>query len=289
MLTFEEFFRKKKIDLVQLEAAERVLYDEFKSEYAQMGEKSFDHTKKFWFNKLRLSYHLKEEPKPAKILIQRNELAQQAEPLESPTIDQTANKKEEPETQGKPAFKPRFKPGMTNAQSPPAEENVTETEKTAKPVGFTPRFKIKPADTIQEPIAKPASDEQPATSKPTGFTPRFKAALKTEEQERLPPTEIDRNTSERDETPVDSVTEQEKNTDPGSEPAESPKPSYKPKFNMKNIKPKEEADQDQTPEADNLKSETGTDVPPSEATTEESKPAYNPRFNMKNIKPKQEE
>ena len=65
-MTFEEFFIKKKIDLVQLKSAEPGLFSEFKSHFELMGEKSFDQVKKFWFNKLRRSYHLKEEPKPAK-------------------------------------------------------------------------------------------------------------------------------------------------------------------------------------------------------------------------------
>jgi hypothetical protein len=62
-MTFEEFFIKKKIDLDALHKAEPALYEEFKLHYAEMGPKSFDHTKKYWFNNLRKLYHLKEEPK----------------------------------------------------------------------------------------------------------------------------------------------------------------------------------------------------------------------------------
>ncbi len=61
-MTFEEFFQKKKIDLVQLELNEKELFEEFRAHYEVMGPKSFDHTKKFRFNKLRLKYPLKEEP-----------------------------------------------------------------------------------------------------------------------------------------------------------------------------------------------------------------------------------
>ncbi|POY34811.1 hypothetical protein C3K47_18405 [Solitalea longa] len=64
-MTFEEFFAKKKIDLLALKAGMPSLYDEFKNHYEQMSEKSFDHSKKFWFNKLRLDFPLKEEPKSA--------------------------------------------------------------------------------------------------------------------------------------------------------------------------------------------------------------------------------
>ncbi|AFD09454.1 hypothetical protein [Solitalea canadensis] len=63
-MTFEEFFNKKKIDLDALKAARIELYNELKSHYEQMSEKSYDHTKKFWFNKLRLEFPLKEETKP---------------------------------------------------------------------------------------------------------------------------------------------------------------------------------------------------------------------------------
>ena len=65
-MTFEEFFKKKRIDLPALEKAEPALLSEFKTHFEQMGEKSFDHTKKYWFNKLRLTYHLAPEPKSGK-------------------------------------------------------------------------------------------------------------------------------------------------------------------------------------------------------------------------------
>ncbi|HEY9560211.1 MAG TPA: hypothetical protein VIR29_05420 [Anseongella sp.] len=58
-MTFEEFFQKKKIDLTTLGAERPALLDEFKKHFEAMGEKSFDHTKKYWFNKLRRAYPLK--------------------------------------------------------------------------------------------------------------------------------------------------------------------------------------------------------------------------------------
>jgi hypothetical protein len=109
LLTFEEFSVKKKIDLAVFQQAEPALYSEFKSEYDQMGEKSFDHSKKFLFNKLRRTYHLKEEPKPAKTSIEINEIASQAEALYSPTIEQKpAHIPTEEKPTGKPGYKPRF-------------------------------------------------------------------------------------------------------------------------------------------------------------------------------------
>ena len=47
-MTFEEFFSaRKKIDLVALQKAEPSLFAEFETHFVQMGEKSFDHTKKY--------------------------------------------------------------------------------------------------------------------------------------------------------------------------------------------------------------------------------------------------
>ena len=78
-MTFEEFFIKKRIDLTQLSKADPELVSEFKSHFVQMGEKSFDHSKKFWFNKLRKDFHLKEEPKLIKKPVKETSLASQAD------------------------------------------------------------------------------------------------------------------------------------------------------------------------------------------------------------------
>src|SRR6201995_2400096 len=75
-MTFEEFFQKKKISLAALEQGEPYLFSEFKNHFVQMGEKSFDHTKKYWFNKLRLQYPLAVEEKTEKPKIE-NQLAEQ--------------------------------------------------------------------------------------------------------------------------------------------------------------------------------------------------------------------
>lgn len=130
-MTFEEFLLKKKIDPVQLRAAKPSLFSEFNSNFQQMGEKSFDHSKKFWFNKLRRAYLLEEEPKLPREGPEVNPVASQAEPLISPTIEATGYKPrfkpkltaaeendpaiiaKAPDSQEKPVYKPRFKPGMT--------------------------------------------------------------------------------------------------------------------------------------------------------------------------------
>lgn len=57
-MTFEEFFAKKKINLDLLKLKEAELFQQLQSHFEQMGEKSFDHTKKYIFNPLRNKYPL---------------------------------------------------------------------------------------------------------------------------------------------------------------------------------------------------------------------------------------
>ena len=182
-MTFEDFFRKKKIDLEALGKAEPALLSEFRTHFDQMGEKSFDHTKKYWFNKLRLIYRLAPEIKEEKVHI--------ANPLAEQTITQTL---EESAPTPNVGFKPRFKPGMTkpaeSKEETPAsvpEKSVENTEMPNPPaptVGFKPRFKAgltKPATSEQkeEPQADSPPEEKPAENteaKPAiGFKPRFNA------------------------------------------------------------------------------------------------------------------
>lgn len=179
-MSFEEFFRKKKIDLDALGKAEPALLAEFKTHFEQMGEKSFDHTKKYWFNKLRLIYHLAPEVKEEKVEIEN--------PLAGQTITDTLS-----ETTAPPAnvgFKPRFKAGMTKPVEPkedaPASEPEQPAEKTETPntpaptVGFKPRFKAgvtKPttAEPKEAPQAESPTEEKPAENseaKPA-YKPRF--------------------------------------------------------------------------------------------------------------------
>jgi hypothetical protein len=202
-MTFEEFFKKKRIDLIALEKGEPALLFEFKTHFEQMGEKSFDHTKKYWFNKLRLQYHLAPEIKTEKPHIE-NQLAEQ-------TI--TDSLTEAATTPPKVGFTPRFKAPV--AAKPVEETTSAEEDKEAvssapKP-GFTPRFKpgmTKPAEvSIEQPEEK--KEEIPAAPKP-GFTPRFKAANMAKPAEATPAIEE----KAAEETPT---------------PAE-PKLGFKPKF-----------------------------------------------------------
>src|SRR5665213_4069274 len=114
-MTFEEFFKKKRIDLVALEKAEPALFSEFKAHYEQMGEKSFDHTKKYWFNKVRRLYLLPPEFKTEKVHIE-NPLAEQTvtESLtEAPAVPSTNL-----------GFVPKFK--AANIPKPTAPEDKKE-------------------------------------------------------------------------------------------------------------------------------------------------------------------
>ena len=144
MLTFAEFFTKKKIDIGALQIAEPDLYNEFYRDYSLMGEKSFDHSKKYWFNKLRKHYILDE----ITISEEGDVIETKDEQFEHPTQSTV--------TAGKPAgFKPRFKaavkPKEQNESNTPApqttDENASEQQepeaKTIKPAGFKPRFKPK--------------------------------------------------------------------------------------------------------------------------------------------------
>lgn len=184
-MTFEEFFKKKKISLVALEQGEPGLFSEFKVHFEKMGEKSFDHTKKYWFNKLRLRFPAPPEPKVEKVVIE-NTLAEQ-------TITETLGEKPAQPTP-KVGFTPRFKAGATKPAEPtPVPEAKPETEKTEEndkpasaPTGFKPRFKAgvtkpaeptEPTSNTEKPAPepeKPVEEEKPAS---LGFKPRFKAGI----------------------------------------------------------------------------------------------------------------
>ncbi len=202
-MTFEEFIAKKKIDLLQFRSAEPVLFSEFESHYSQMGPKSFDHSKKFLFNKLRRAYHLQEEPKPVltKEPIEVNEIASQAEPLLSPTVTATV-------------YTPRFRVGgkqeaesgklKAESEKLKGESGTQEAEDKPKPA-YVPRFKPQP---LKSPEASPegeTKDAQIEQAKPA-FKPRFKPGI----------------TSTPEAKPVEEV--QDENL------ADKPKPKYVPRF-----------------------------------------------------------
>ena len=196
-MTFEEFFNKKKIDLLLLKRAEPTLYEEFRSHYEQMGEKSFDHTKKFWFNRLRKDYLLNESS-----TIEPNKIVVAAPAVTTPSRDLPTSAVAPPPK----GFKPRFKAGVTKPIEDPAKpESATEesdpeaTQVSApetKPMGFKPRFKAnvtKPTKPTEEaekpenPTEESTLGTKPLPTPPTkslGFKPRFKAGVtKAKDQE----------------------------------------------------------------------------------------------------------
>lgn len=260
-MTFEEFFHKKKIDLVQLQQAESALFYEFKSHFTEMGEKSFDHSKKFWFNKLRRLYHIIEEPKAERTKIEINQIASQAEPLSSPVpesktgftprfkakpaVSEESNpleenqsiKESEVESSAKPAFKPRFKPQLTQPevkeeakgeQAGLEENNQESQEATASKPTFKPRFKPQMAKPVSEvkpvKLEEDKKEENLEESKPIGFKPRFKAQI-TKSATEVP--------NQSDIKPVEIKEEQ------NAEEA-APKLGFKPRFKAGVTTPKTE-------------------------------------------------
>ncbi|MGE8422995.1 MAG: hypothetical protein ACN6PI_09205, partial [Sphingobacterium siyangense] len=175
-MTFEEFFIKKKIDLKALQAADGTLFEEFKAHYSAMGEKSFDHSKKFWFNKLRKSFHLSEEETVI------------AKPIVKQVIADTASETSSIHTAKPAGFKPRFKAPPTavedevKATSKKEITDLAESTPDSIPTGFKPRFKAGVTKAPDVAASTSASDEKTdeattAAPKPTGFKPRFKAGV----------------------------------------------------------------------------------------------------------------
>lgn len=169
-MTFEEFFKKKRIDLPAFQQAEPALFSEFKTHFELMGEKSFDHTKKYWFNKIRRQYNLPPEVKTEKPKME-NQLAEQ-------TVNDSLS--EVGTATPKVGFTPRFKAAAPPKPAEvPAEEKKEETAAPAAPkVGFTPRFKAGVTKPVEAPAEEKKEDEAPSEEKPKiGFTPRFKAGV----------------------------------------------------------------------------------------------------------------
>ena len=202
-MTFEEFFKKKRIDLIALEKGEPALFFEFKKHFEQMGEKSFDHTKKYWFNNLRKIYHLAAEIKTEKPKIE-NQLAEQ-------TVTDSLTESAEPTPAPKLGFVPKFRAGATKpAEEAPAEEKKEEVPTAPKP-GFTPRFKTANiAKSADAPVEEKKAEEAPVPTTPKpGFTPRFKAGVTKPAESAPEPSE-----EKKEETPAPAA----------------PKLGFKPKF-----------------------------------------------------------
>jgi hypothetical protein len=170
-MTFEEFFIKKRIDLPALEKAEPSLFSEFKTHFTQMGEQSFDHTKKYWFNKLRRQYHLAPEIKPEKVHIPN--------PLAEQTITESLNETIEPKAEPKLGFVPKFraaavaKPAVEE-EKPPVVEDSLRDQPTPK-LGFVPKFKA--ATSLKSAVEEEKKEETPTVADETT----------TEKQAEVPP------------------------------------------------------------------------------------------------------
>ena len=207
MLTFTEFFTKKKIDLDALRQERPELYQEFDRDYALMGEKSFDHSKKFWFNRLRKDFLLEE----ISVEIPPAEKKAETVPVATPPVEGAS----------KPAgFRPKFKAA---AVPKPTEDqpDVKETE-PAKPAGFTPKFRPKTAQSTPEIPERPGdlTTEEKKPAAPSGFKPRFKAAAPPKQVEEGIEGGVDKN-------PTDTP----KTTSSDAEAAPSSKPAgFKPRF-----------------------------------------------------------
>ncbi len=317
-MTFEEFFIKKKIDLKALKAADEPLFEEFKAHYSAMGEKSFDHSKKFWFNKLRKSFHLAEEETVIAKPVEKQVTPDASSETSSiPTAKPAGFKprfkapsaavKDEAQATSKQeiadsaestpdsiptGFKPRFKAGVTKAPDPaastPASEETTDEATTAapKPTGFKPRFKAGVTKAPDAAASTPASEEttdEASTSapKPTGFKPRFKAGItKAETADQTPLSDT------KDELKLDASikAEPENNSTETQEPAASKPTGFKPRFKA-GVTKTETAEQTQLPDTkEEIKLDASVKAEPENNSTETQEPAaskptgFKPRF-----------
>ncbi len=203
MLNFEDFFAKKKIDLAQLHNAEPDLFAEFSIHYPLMGEKSFDHTKKYWFNNLRRLYPLSTEIKPH--AVKAEAISQMA--VQGVAVAAAQNLNEAIE---KPKFKEDNLPGLVEENVPVKEVSLAEEEKTII------------ENEAEIPVAKPV------------FKPRFNIQnIKKDVVKEVLKTEAEVSKSEEK---IQAEPEIEK-PEPTIKPTENneAKPVYKPRFQMKNI------------------------------------------------------
>ncbi|RFZ81620.1 hypothetical protein DYU05_17480 [Mucilaginibacter terrenus] len=313
-MTFEEFFNKKRIDLMALKAGEPVLFAEFREHFEQMGEKSFDHTKKYWFNKLRLQYHLAPELKPEKVHLE-NRLAEQTivETL-TENIPQSQDQKPQSDESPSPAakasgFKPRFKAATpisttntSDLQHPVSKERATvtpEVNEAASTKDQSPEYQQEKeamqaaADETDRPADDTPTPSARTGTKQPGFKPRFNMKMTSGD---APQTKKLEQTHPEDENPVIAS----EPTSPKLEKSEAPKPSgFKPRFNMKmaGAKPQQEPGTAEPENKEQAEDVSSTNIPtesrqpeaPEQQTKDEgaAKPAgFKPGFNMKMVAPK---
>jgi hypothetical protein len=176
-MLFEEFFKKKKISLDTLQQGDPGLFSEFKLHYEQMGEKSFDHTKKVWFNKLRHQYPLPPEVKAEKLRAE-NQIAEQ-------TVADTLTEPSPRDQAPKLGFTPKFKtqgtpPDNEAAKAEAAPKNEVPKEATAKPAAYKPKFQAKniPAKlTDNAEVGKPEQQTDASPSAPVNEQPEAPAKI----------------------------------------------------------------------------------------------------------------
>jgi hypothetical protein len=124
-----------------------------------MGEKSFDHTKKYWFNKVRRQYPLAPEVKTEKVHIEN--------PVAEQTIIESLAEPGSTPPSAKLGFVPKFKAGnMTKPSVDPEEKKEDPATPTPAKLGFVPKFKAgsmpKPAAAAsekKEDVINPRADE----------------------------------------------------------------------------------------------------------------------------------
>lgn len=167
-MNFQEFFDKKKIDLEALRKQEPRLYSDFEAHFEAKGPKSFDYTKKYWFNGLRKLFPLK--TKQEEILRSSNK------PASKDVGDPQKASAPLPAPKG---FTPRFR--ASSASAPVKKEEETPINKdqaqVAPPKGFKPRFKTSSAPApVKNEEEVPANKDQAQVTPPKGFTPRFKSS-----------------------------------------------------------------------------------------------------------------
>jgi hypothetical protein len=264
MMLFEEFFKKKKINLAALQQDDEGLFSEFKDHYEQMGEKSFDHTKKYWFNKLRRRYPLPVEPKVEKFKAE-NQIAEQ-------TVTDTLT---EPSTRDQA-------PDLDKSDL--SEENIPAIP--APKLGFKPKFKsaspVPPATAEEAPINDTAKDEDIPAEAPIapapkiGFKPRFKAGVTNNNSTEEAPAI----TNPEPETPSDTAD----NTVP-AEPTAIPKIGFKPRFKagVTNATPAQETPQStvEATQEEEIKSDAPSENTGTTTASEPASPAklgFKPRF-----------
>ncbi|MGJ1268874.1 hypothetical protein ACR78G_16885 [Sphingobacterium spiritivorum] len=315
-MTFEEFFVKKNIDLSALQHSNSALYDEFKKHYMLMGEKSFDHTKKFWFNRLRKDYKLAEqEISPAVVKKTETQVASSASggiaskpagfrpkfKSAAPPVTDNDPAAESTSAEARPAtgFTPRFKSNSTPANADQKESSAPQPAPSNAPAGFKPRFKPGVTNTKTDPEESASSEKdntQETANKPAGFKPRFKAGITAPKKEDKFP-QAESTAIENKETTETPPATAEDNKEAPQTPA---KPlGFRPKFKAGVTTVKKEQEE-QNPQTESTVINKETTETPFAATAEDNKEApqtpakplgFRPKFKagVTTVKKEQEE